>query len=110
MLNDANINNDEDKMTIHKLLPIVLKDLGLEKKRYSTGIFWYGLVLQNTDNNIFNNDFIKKVSSDPNKEGNSLTEKMEALMNKREEDAKVFNTLFLKPTDGFENLTCENNN
>ena len=29
---------------INKLLPICLGDIGLEKKRYSDGNYWYGLI------------------------------------------------------------------
>jgi hypothetical protein len=42
VLKDIHIK-EEYKSTIYKILPLVLKDIGLEKKRYSTGIYWYGL-------------------------------------------------------------------
>lgn len=44
---------DEDASKLYKLLPIVLKELGLSKKRYSTGVFWYGLILKEKESDIF---------------------------------------------------------
>ena len=38
------IINDKLSNYIKKQLPNVLLDLGLEKKRYSDGIYWYGLI------------------------------------------------------------------
>jgi hypothetical protein len=35
---------DEKRSIANKILPLVLKDLGLNKKRYAQGVFWYGLV------------------------------------------------------------------
>lgn len=35
---------DEKRAIANKILPLVLKDLGLNKKRYAQGVFWYGLV------------------------------------------------------------------
>jgi len=37
-------NVDEKRSIANKILPLVLKDLGLNKKRYAQGVFWYGLV------------------------------------------------------------------
>jgi hypothetical protein len=35
---------DEKRAIANKILPLVLKDLGLNKKRYAQGVFWYGLI------------------------------------------------------------------
>ncbi len=48
--------NENDRALAHKLLPLVLKDLGLNKKRYSQGVFWFGLIVKpidDTKNEIF---------------------------------------------------------
>ena len=37
-------NVDIKRCIVNKILPLVLKDLGLNKKRYAQGVFWYGLV------------------------------------------------------------------
>ena len=37
-------NLGEKRSIANKILPLVLKDLGLNKKRYAQGVFWYGLV------------------------------------------------------------------
>ncbi len=104
ILNDIKLTNEDDKNTIHKLLPVVLKDLGLEKKRYSTGIFWYGLVLKNSYNNsIFNNDFIKITDTHPKLNNDELNNKMEELIKIREEENKNYQNMFPKPSL----TTCE---
>jgi hypothetical protein len=38
------INLGVDKSQLKNNLPLILKNMGLEKKRYSDGIYWYGLV------------------------------------------------------------------
>jgi hypothetical protein len=48
ILEPNHITKDEDMSRLYKLLPMVLKELGLSKKRYSTGIFWYGLQMKKT--------------------------------------------------------------
>ncbi len=92
LLKDTNITNEDDKNKIHKLLPVVLKELGLDKKRYAAGIFWYGLVLYVKDNelNLFNNNFIKIDSVQPKLNNDELSNKMEELKIKREEEYKIF--------------------
>ena len=44
------INLDMDKSQLKNNLPLILKNMGLEKKRYSDGIYWYGLVWKKDDN------------------------------------------------------------
>lgn len=41
---EMNYNMDMKRTIVNKILPLVLKDLGLNKKRYAQGVFWYGLV------------------------------------------------------------------
>lgn len=53
LLKDMKIKKEEYKSTVHKLLPLVLKDIGLDKKRYSQGVFWYGLEVKKID--LFDN-------------------------------------------------------
>ena len=41
---EMHYNIDMKRCIVNKILPLVLKDLGLNKKRYAQGVFWYGLV------------------------------------------------------------------
>ena len=45
-------------------LPIILKDLGLDKKRLSDGIYWYGLVRKPLNNTGTSDNFINSVIED----------------------------------------------
>ncbi len=72
---------DEDKTIVTKLLPLVLKDIGLEKKRYSTGIFWYGLIYTKQENN--NDINYKKLEME---ESLNILEYLEKKRNKEIED------------------------
>ncbi len=94
VLKDMRIINEEDKNTIQKLLPIVLKDLGYNKKRYSTGIFWYGLVLQNANEklNLFKTDLIKQV---PKLNDTEFANEIDLLIKKRAEEEVEFKKMYI---------------
>lgn len=87
IVQEARINTDEDKSTLHKLLPVVLKDLGLEKKRYSTGVFWYGLVLVESNNLM---KFFTRTPAPEHLATDELNYKMDNLIKKREEEDAAF--------------------
>lgn len=90
IVQDTHIMNENDKTTLHKLLPIVLKDLGLAKKRYSTGIFWYGLILQNKESSGIISDMASKKQYEW--ESNELlSKKLDKLIMQREIEEKEFN-------------------
>lgn len=43
LLKEMKVEQDDDKKLLKNLLPKCLKDMELEKKRYSDGQYWYGL-------------------------------------------------------------------
>ena len=92
ILKDINIK-EEYKSTIYKILPLVLKDIGLDKKRYSNGIYWYGLKYK--DNlepivNKYNNQLVTyDMSSIEKINETDLMDKVNQLINHRAEDIIV---------------------
>jgi len=55
-----NVSNEYYEM-LKKSLPLVLVELNLNKKRYSSGFFWYGLLKKNI-NNTEPSNFISNIT------------------------------------------------
>ncbi len=74
---------------IKRQLPVILKDIGLNKKRLADGIYWYGLVLKPIEyskDNIINNMIeeialnSKQLAEETNKERNKRDKDLEEII------------------------------
>jgi hypothetical protein len=90
---------------IKRQLPVILTDLGLKKKRFTDGMYWYGLtkktIIEKANTELLqpSQKILQKMSE------TEFNEQMNFLKNNREKDLNDINTLF-KLTD--ENITNQN--
>lgn len=88
IIEDAKIQDLEFREIIYELLPLALINLGLEKKKFPTGIFWYGLIYKSkytlSDENLSNMSYLKKIEND------GLDNKINELIKNRKEQDKEF--------------------